>query len=128
MAPPPKRIIVRKLIKKFFENYLPRAPIGAQEEMSKLFDCWQRHGLDDAECKEAEIIFDHMIDTNYKYQNRLNSLGLKQAVTSKLATPLYKHDLKGRFRTDPLRERRRIPLAMGVDPLFGKRPDEEFLG
>ena len=28
MGPPPKYLISRKLIKRFYDNYLPKAPIG----------------------------------------------------------------------------------------------------
>ncbi len=46
MAPPPKYLVTRKLIRRWFENYLPKKPILATDEGARLFDCWKKNGLD----------------------------------------------------------------------------------
>ncbi len=98
MAPPPKQVITRKLVKRFFQNYLPKEPIYAQEEKHKLTECWGKYGIDSAKCKEYEILYDHILEQTEKYRNKLEAMGFKQTVMKTLSRPVYKHEEKGRFR------------------------------
>mmetsp|Transcript_17756 Transcript_17756/g.15550 ORF Transcript_17756/g.15550 Transcript_17756/m.15550 type:complete len:114 (+) Transcript_17756:88-429(+) len=99
MAPPPKHVITRKLVKKFFNNYLPKEPIYAREEKEKLFDCYKRHGLGSHLCKEYEMLYDFIEERSAQYRARLNSMQFKQTVMQNLRKPKYKHELKGRYKT-----------------------------
>jgi hypothetical protein len=96
MAPPPKYLITRKLVGKFFQNYLPREPFYAQDEKSKLFECWQINGIDSSKCKELEARYDFMIEQSKQYRQKLDKMGFRQSVMETLTKPKFKHELKGR--------------------------------
>ena len=58
MAPPPKYLIERKLIRKFMKDYLPKHPLLPANYFSAVFDCWRRFGAGSARCKEEELQYD----------------------------------------------------------------------
>ncbi len=98
MSPPPRYLITRKLVGKFFQNYLPKEPIYAQDEKAKLVDCWFTNGYDHPKCRELEAKYDWSVEDARKYRERLESLNFRQTVMSTLTTPKFKHDIKGRER------------------------------
>lgn len=98
MAPPPKHLITRKLVKRFFDNYLPKEPAYAYGDSMKMFECWQAHGFDSSKCKEQEMLFDHVMLESEKYRQRLKSFNFKSEVLQTLKKPLYPKETKGRYR------------------------------
>ena len=100
MAPPPKYLITRKLVKRFFDNYLPKEPLHSFSDGQKLFECWQIHGLDSAKCKEQELLFDHAMEESENYRRKINSMNFKSAILGTLKKPVYQKETKGRYRFD----------------------------
>ena len=98
MAPPPRHVITRKLVKRFFQNYLPSEPSYAQEEKSKLMECWNKFGIDSPKCKDFEVLYDHVLDETKKYRQKLEGMKFKQSVMETLSRPTYKHETKGKYR------------------------------
>lgn len=99
MAPPPKYVISRKLVKRFFDKYLPRKPMDVQNESGKLMKCWQQFGIDDPRCKEYEVLYDHMYTQTKDYRKKIEGLRIKEDVMGALLRPKYSNELKGRWRT-----------------------------
>ena len=56
MAPPPKYMITRRLISRYFKNNLPSRPLGIKSYEGELLNCWKNNGLEDARCKEIEAL------------------------------------------------------------------------
>ena len=124
MAPPPRYLITRKLIKRFFDGYLPTTPIQAEEEMAKMYDCWKRHGIESKNCREFEELFDQMKDRVQEYRKKLDALRLKQTVKSQLGKPLYHYDVKGRYRQElyhrnPMSAPANAAMKTVISPEFG---------
>jgi len=101
MAPPPKYLITRKLVKRFFTNYLPKEPLYSREDSQKLFDCWNLHGFESAKCKEFELLYDHVMKENRKYRQKLKGMNFKSTILQALNRPVYEKEKKGRSRIDP---------------------------
>ena len=97
MAPPPKYVITRKLISRFFQKIYPQQPVVINDEQEQLFNCWSIHGIDSQKCKEYEEIFDKAYVSAKNYKSRVDSLRVKEFVMSQLATPQYKTYGKGRY-------------------------------
>ena len=98
MAPPPKYVITRNLIKRFFDKYLPREPLQSAAESNKLFECWEKFGIDNLKCKEFEKLYDKIYQQTTDYRSRVLGLRLKEEVMSTLTKPLYKNLVKGRHK------------------------------
>ena len=98
MAPPPKHQITRKLVKKFFEHYLPKEPLLAAEESNKLIECWNKHGADSPKCKEFELIYDYVQDQTDKYRQKIAAIKYPSTILSMLQKPQYPSLLKGRYK------------------------------
>ena len=62
MAPPPKYLITRKLVRNFFKKYLPVQPPEAIDAKTQLLNCWKKYGEDDPRCKEFEILLEYNHD------------------------------------------------------------------
>ena len=106
MAPPPKYLITRKLVKRFFDNYLPKEPLYAYEESQKMFECWMTHGFESQKCKEYELLYDNVYDETKAYRRKLNSMNFKSTVLQTLRKPEYRNQQKGRYKERwDLRER-----------------------
>ena len=57
MAPPPKYIIERRLIKNVCKNFAPTRPIINESYFTEIFDCWRTYGVASKRCIEAEQKF-----------------------------------------------------------------------
>ena len=57
MAPPPKWLIQRKLIRAMVKKVVPQRPLIPQEYFTKLTDCWKRHGIGSAKCADEEMMY-----------------------------------------------------------------------
>lgn len=108
MAPPPKYIILRKLVGRYFDKFLPKEPIYLNDEQNKLFECWQTFGIDNVKCKEHEEKFDKLYTQSANFQTKMQGLRLKQYVMSNLPTPVYKSRKKGTRKEDRLAKKRDI--------------------
>jgi hypothetical protein len=40
MAPPPKYLVTRKLVRHFLKKYIPTTPEGVKVDSNSLFECW----------------------------------------------------------------------------------------
>lgn len=98
MAPPPKYLITRKLVKRFFTNYLPKEPLYSYDDSQKLFECWDVHGYESPKCREFELLYDHVQEENYFYRQRLKNMNFKSAILSSFKKPTYSFQKKGRYR------------------------------
>jgi len=98
MAPPPKYQITRKLVRKFFDKYLPREPLLAHEESNKMIDCWHKNGLDSPKCKEYELIYDYIQEKTLDYRRKIANNKYPSVVLQTLQKPKYPSLLKGRYK------------------------------
>lgn len=98
MAPPPRYLITRKLVKRFFDSYLPKETSHSQAEANKLLECWEKFGVASSKCKEFEMLYDNVIEENIQYQKKVKAMGFKTAVLSTLKKPVYDYHVKGRYR------------------------------
>lgn len=104
MAPPPKYLITRRLIKQFFKGYLPKRPMTAgSTDYSDLVECWGKHGVDSPKCYDVLQLLDEAETRTKEYTKKLKDLKYEQTVTSKLKKPVYKSMVKGKHRAKPLR-------------------------
>lgn len=101
MAPPPKYIITRKLVKHFFQKHLPKTPILQSNEAAKLMECWRVNGIDSPKCEEFVELYHRVSEKTRNYKTRVKSLNLEGEVLSHLSRPLYKNMKKGRFNETP---------------------------
>ncbi|EGR27640.1 hypothetical protein IMG5_192440 [Ichthyophthirius multifiliis] len=104
MAPPPKYIITRKLVRKYFEKNLPKQPLETQAQQGLLQKCWKQYGLDDPRCKQFEALHDYLHTQTQQYREKIKNLRIKEDVMGKLNTPVYKNQKKGRFQSGEIRE------------------------
>jgi hypothetical protein len=100
MAPPPKYLITRRLVKRFFDRFLPRAPTQENAKMQQMWKLYEKYGPSAPVCKAYESIYDQEYSDRASFNRRVDSLKLKQSVTSKLTKPLFKIQVKGRFKKD----------------------------
>ena len=99
MAPPPRYLITRRLVKRFFNSYLPRQPLNQVDEEARLFECWEVHGIDNPKCKELVVLFDQQMEKSMNYRKRVMNLRLEEQVMATLKKPRYNSLLKGRFKS-----------------------------
>lgn len=99
MAPPPKYLISRKLVKRFFERYLPSSADPEEEtpKMQELWTAYETYGTESPVCRQYEAIYDQEYSNQASFKKRILSLKLKESVTSKLTAPKFKIQVKGRF-------------------------------
>jgi hypothetical protein len=74
MAPPPKYLIERKLIRKFMKEYLPKHPLLPPNYFSGVFDCWRRFGASSPRCKEEELQYDFVSASVIAGPRRINAV------------------------------------------------------
>ncbi|KRX05651.1 hypothetical protein PPERSA_09791 [Pseudocohnilembus persalinus] len=98
MAPPPKYLITRKLVRRFFDKHLPKQPLQASDPGQQLFQCWEKFGIDDARCKQYEVMYDHVFQQNTNYRQRVKNLRIREDVMETLKKPIYPNQLKGRYK------------------------------
>mmetsp|Transcript_23274 Transcript_23274/g.26972 ORF Transcript_23274/g.26972 Transcript_23274/m.26972 type:complete len:115 (+) Transcript_23274:29-373(+) len=105
MAPPPKYLITRRLIKQFFKGFLPKRPIEAgATDYSDLVECWGKFGVDSPKCFDILHMMDDAEKQTKDYTKKLRALKFEQTVTSKLNKPVYKSMVKGKHATNkPIR-------------------------
>lgn len=58
MAPPPKYMIERKLVRSIVNKVVPQRPLIPSEYFSKLTDCWKKYGIGSAKCSDEEMMYD----------------------------------------------------------------------
>ena len=97
MAPPPKYLISRRLVKRFFDRFLPKEPEGTSQKMDQLWNIYDSHGFESPVAKAYEKVYDKCYREGLSYRNRVGELHLKQTVSSKLTKPEFKITKKGRF-------------------------------
>lgn len=71
MAPPPRYLITRNLVRRFFEKYLPRQPLETQDSGQQLFQCWEKFGVDDPRCKDFELQYDYTYKQTKNYRKKI---------------------------------------------------------
>ncbi len=74
MAPPPKYVITRKLVNRFFKNYLPNQNNHALLETNRLLECWEKLGPGNAKCRQFESELDKAEAKASDYLERLQRL------------------------------------------------------
>ena len=74
MAPPPKYVVTRKLVSRFFKNYLPTQNSQAVNETNRLLECWEKLGPGNVKCKQLEMELDKAEEKAGDYIQRLESL------------------------------------------------------
>lgn len=57
MAPPPKYLVERKLIRSIVKKVVPQRPLIPPEYFSKLTDCWKKHGIGSSKCSDEEMMY-----------------------------------------------------------------------
>jgi hypothetical protein len=61
MAPPPKYLVERKLIRSIVKKVVPQRPLIPPEYFSKLTDCWKRHGIGSSKCSDEEMMYNFVL-------------------------------------------------------------------
>jgi hypothetical protein len=57
MAPPPKYLIQRKLIRSIVNKVVPQRPLIPTEYFTKLTECWKKFGIGSAKCADEEMMY-----------------------------------------------------------------------
>ena len=58
MAPPPKYLIERKLIRSISKKMVPKTPLMPEEYKNSLLECWRLNGVGSNKCVEEEQMFE----------------------------------------------------------------------
>jgi hypothetical protein len=105
MAPPPKYVITRKLIKRYFKRFLPRAAEPSKAHIDELRDCWGKHGIGSEKCFPIIDMLDSAYTRAMRTKNNYKKLDIEAQVMSSLRKPIYPFQRKGRYRDLPARHR-----------------------
>ena len=57
VAPPPRYMIQRKLIRAIVKKVVPNEPLIPTEYFTRLTDCWKRHGVGSSKCGDEEMMY-----------------------------------------------------------------------
>ena len=99
MGLPPKHLITRRLINKFFKNR-PITKQGNQttESMNELLNCWKKYGIDAEECLGVLNNFHVLAKNDREFRKFGKELAIKENVMAQLNKPAYKHGWKGKHK------------------------------
>lgn len=61
MAPPPKYLVERKLIRSIVKKVVPQRPLIPTEYFTKLTDCWKRFGIGSNKCSDEEMMYNFVL-------------------------------------------------------------------
>lgn len=98
MAPSPKYLQTRRLVRNFFKKYLPKQPENVPNGQQLLINCWKTYGIEDPRCDDLVQMCEITSEIRENYKKKIESLRIKQQVMGTLRPPLFKEDLKGRFK------------------------------
>lgn len=105
MAPPPKYVISRKLIKRYFKRFLPTAQDPPKTFIDELRQCWDKHGQGSEKCFDIVDKLDSAYIKAIKTRNNYKKLDIQAQVMTSLRKPIYPFQRKGRYRDLPARSR-----------------------
>lgn len=105
MAPPPKHVITRKLIKRYFKRFLPKAIDGTRTQVQELKDCYSKHGVGSEKCNDIVEKLNAAYTRTHKARSQYRKLDIESQVMSALKRPVYPFHRKGRYRDLPNREK-----------------------
>jgi hypothetical protein len=71
MAPPPKYLVERKLIRSIVKKVVPQRPLIPTEYFSKLTDCWKKHGIGSSKCSDEEMMYNFVLLKLYRLTTKL---------------------------------------------------------
>jgi len=105
MAPPPKYVITRKLIKRYFKRFLPKASEPSRAHIDELRECWGQHGVGSEKCFHIVDMLDSAYTKSMRTKNSYKKLDIQAQVMGSLRKPIYPFQRKGRYRDLPARSR-----------------------
>lgn len=105
MAPPPKHIITRKLIKRYFKRFLPRAIDSTKGFVDELKQCYAKHGAGSEKCNDIVEKLNAAYVRSAKSKAQFKKLDIESQVMSSLRRPIYSFERKGRYRDLPTRQK-----------------------
>jgi hypothetical protein len=100
MGPPPKYLITRKLVRRFFNRYTANTAADQDEtpKMQKLWDLYDRYGLDSPVPEAYEAVYDREYEARASFYKRIQDMRLRQGVMMNLPKPAFKFLVRGRFK------------------------------
>lgn len=101
MAPPPKYILTRRLIKQYFEKNLPDFPSYLKLKELPIMHCWEKYGPGDIKCDQYQEDFDNFFNEINRFRNDLKTNHPMKTVMKQLNRPRYPVDSKGKNRRYP---------------------------
>ena len=105
MAPPPKHVITRRLVKRYFKRFMPMVADNSQQFLGQVMDCFKKHGLDSEKCADLVEQASKAKRRAFHARNQLRKLNVRSEVMQTLRKPIYPSQRKGRYRDLPFRER-----------------------
>lgn len=105
MAPPPKHLITRKLIKRYFKRFLPKATDTTKRYITELRECYGKHGPGSEKCNPIVEKLEAAYVKTTKSRSQFKKLDIESQVMSSLRKPIYPFQKKGRYRDFPTREK-----------------------
>lgn len=105
MAPPPKHVITRKLIKRYFKRFLPIAVDTTRGYVDQLKECYALNGAGSEKCNDIVERLNTAYASSSKNRSRFKKLDIESQVMSALRKPIYSSQRKGNYRDLPAREK-----------------------
>jgi NADPH-dependent 7-cyano-7-deazaguanine reductase QueF len=105
MANPPRHVVSRTLVKRYFKRFLPRMADNNKSFFDEIVNCYRTHGLFNEKCQPIIDKVDANQARALKVKNEYTKLDVQGSVLNSLRKPVYSFQKKGRYRT--LRPRQR---------------------
>ena len=105
MANPPKHLITRTLVKRYFKRFLPTMTDSTKPFIDEIIECYRQHGAFSEKCQPIVDRMDNAYAKSMKTKADYSKLDVQGEVLGTLRKPVYPFQKKGRYRT--LRPRQR---------------------
>ena len=105
MAPPPKHVITRTLIKRYFKKFIPRGFDNTKRGIKDLKDCFKMHGMNSDKCNGILEKLEAAYMKQSKVRSQYKKLDIQAQVLESLKKPVYPFQRKGRYRDIPVRQK-----------------------
>lgn len=105
MANPPRHVVSRTLIKRYFKRFLPTMGDSTKPFFDEIINCYRTHGLFNEKCQPIIDRLDESQARAMKVKSDYTKLDVQGVVLGSLRKPVYGFQKKGRYRTMRPRQR-----------------------